>query len=86
MDLVGALPGPPNNKSNKGAADLLEAELFAYGLNASVAVVEVGSTDLKVRTALTRHKKQASEALLCTAHRSRRFNTCACFKAGISQR
>lgn len=44
VDIVGALPGPPS-KANKGAADFIESELFAYGLGASVAIVEVGPTD-----------------------------------------
>jgi len=41
VDIVGYLPAPAT-KGNRGAADLLEGQLFAYGTASGVAVVEVG--------------------------------------------
>ncbi len=43
MEAAGVLPCPAT-RANLGAADLLETQLFAYGVGSSVAVVEVGFT------------------------------------------
>ncbi len=41
--LAGFLPCA-SSIANRGAADLLEAQLFAYGVGSSIAVAEVGSS------------------------------------------
>ena len=40
MDVLGCLPGPPT-KHNIGAADALAGEVFAYGVAAAIAVLDV---------------------------------------------
>ena len=40
LDELGYLPGPPT-RYNCGAADLLAGETFAYGVGASVAIMDV---------------------------------------------
>ena len=40
VDVVGFVPAPAT-KANRGAADILEGQLFAYGVGSGVAVVEV---------------------------------------------
>eukprot|EP00798_Chlamydomonas_sp_ICE-L_P003894 gene3894-13964_t len=40
VDVVGFLPAPPS-KANRGCADLLEGQLFAYGVGSGVTVVDV---------------------------------------------
>ncbi|GLC70526.1 hypothetical protein PLESTF_000996000 [Pleodorina starrii] len=45
LEVVGVLPCPAT-KANQGAADLLETQLFAYGVGSSVAVVEVHELQL----------------------------------------
>ncbi len=42
MDVLGCLPGPPT-KHNQGAADALDGEVFAYGVAAAIAVLDVRS-------------------------------------------
>ncbi len=42
MDVLGCLPGPPT-KHNQGAADALAGEVFAYGVAAAIAVIDVRS-------------------------------------------
>ena len=42
MDVLGCLPGPPT-KHNCGAADALAGEVFAYGVAAAIAVLDVSS-------------------------------------------
>lgn len=41
LEWAGHLPAPAT-KANRGAADLLEGQLFAYGVGSAVGVVEVG--------------------------------------------
>ena len=41
MELAGVLPAPAS-RQNRGAADLLEGQLFAYGVGSAVGIVEVG--------------------------------------------
>ncbi|GIM02414.1 hypothetical protein Vretimale_7287, partial [Volvox reticuliferus] len=45
LEVVGVLPCPAT-KSNQGAADLLETQLFAYGVGSSIAIVEVQELQL----------------------------------------
>ena len=42
MDVLGCLPGPPT-KHNLGAADALAGKVFAYGVAAAIAVLDVRS-------------------------------------------
>ncbi|KAG2490003.1 hypothetical protein HYH03_011470 [Edaphochlamys debaryana] len=44
-EVVGVLPCPCT-RANRGAADLLEAQLFAYGVGSSVAIVDVHGLQL----------------------------------------
>ena len=41
VDVSGCLPAPPS-RLNRGAIDLLGAQILAYATGSSVAVVEVG--------------------------------------------
>lgn len=45
VDTIGQLLSP-STKVNKGAADLLEGQLFAYGAGSGIGVVEVGGMKL----------------------------------------
>ena len=40
VDVVGFLPAP-SSKANRGSADLLEGQLFAFGVGSGIAIVEV---------------------------------------------
>lgn len=45
IDVVGYLSAP-GFKGNRAAADILEGQLFAYGVASGVAVVEVSGDDV----------------------------------------
>jgi hypothetical protein len=66
LDVLGYLPAPAGT-SNRGAADLLDGQLLAYGASASVAVLEVRAPQL-ARTA----PRAALGRLGCDLHRAQR--------------
>ena len=45
VDVIGHLPAPVV-KGNKGACDILEGQLFAYGVGSGVAIIEVRSRNI----------------------------------------